>query len=150
MKFTTWLTALLACTVANPLSTVALAKANHLGTPIGNLYAEDVDMTTASASKGYFFTDDWEIKISRNGNNYGNGNSYIYAGRNSKTKDAISLAGGRLIRSEGKHFYKWRNAGTVYLVTWQPDDPNFARLQIFNPSGKEIFNKLMKAIGDDA
>ncbi len=147
MKFTIICTVIAVLAATYPLSTLALAPTDaiNISPAMRQLHARETDITNASASTGYFFTDNWEIKVSRNGNNYGNGNSYIYAGRNSKTRDAISLAGGKLTRSEGRHFYKWRNGGTIYLVTWQPDDPNFARVQIFNPDGKEIFNKLMEA-----
>jgi hypothetical protein len=152
MKSTILSTLLAVLTATSPLSILVLptlAQTDGINIPRPQqLSAKANDITTGSASKGYFFTNDWEIKVSRNGNNYGNGTSYIYAGRNSKTRDSISLAGGRLTRSEGKHFYKWRNGSTIYLVTWQPEDPNSARVQIFNPGGKEIFNKLMDAMID--
>ncbi len=99
------------------------------------LVARSVDITT-QYGQALFVKDNWEVKISRDGNRF------IYSG-GENGKRGISLANGRLIRSQGKHFYKWNNAGTIYLVTWQPADPDFARVQVFDAGGSEIFNKLM-------
>ena len=94
-----------------------------------------VDITT-QYGQALFVKDNWEVKISRDGNRF------IYSG-GENGKRGISLANGRLIKSGGKHFYKWNNSGTIYLVTWQPADPDFARVQVFDAGGSEIFNKLM-------
>jgi hypothetical protein len=99
------------------------------------LIARSVDITT-QYGQALFVKDNWEVKISRDGNRF------IYSG-GEHGKRGISLANGRLIKSGGKHFYKWNNAGTIYQVTWQPADPNFARVQVFDAGGSEIFNKLM-------
>ncbi len=74
------------------------------------LHAQTVDITNTPKWKGYFFQNPWEIKVSRNGNNY------IYAGKNNNTNKGIRITGGRLMRSGGKHFYKWNNGGTIYQV----------------------------------
>jgi hypothetical protein len=99
------------------------------------LVARSVDITT-QYGQSLFIKDNWEVKISRDGNRF------IYSG-GENGKRGISLANGRLVKSGGKHFYKWNNAGTIYLVTWQPADPDFARVQVFDAGGSEIFNKLM-------
>jgi hypothetical protein len=99
------------------------------------LIARSVDITT-QYGQALFVKDNWEVKISRDGNRF------IYSG-GEHGKRGISLANGRLIKSGGKHCYKWNNAGTIYQVTWQPADPNFARVQVFDAGGSEIFNKLM-------
>jgi hypothetical protein len=79
----------------------------------------------------------WEIKVSRDDN------GYVYSGKNIVTNTGITLAGGKLRMADGKHFYRWNNSGTVYLVTWQPGDPNYARVQVLGKNGREILNKLM-------
>lgn len=94
-----------------------------------------VDITT-HYGQALFIRDGWEVKIARDGNRF------IYSGGESG-KRGISLANGRLVKSGNKHLYKWNNGGTIYQVTWQPADPNFARVQVFDPNGSEIFNKLM-------
>jgi hypothetical protein len=97
--------------------------------------ARAVDITT-QYGQALFIRDRWEVKIARDGNRF------IYSGGESG-KRGISLANGRLVKAGDKHLYKWNNGGTIYQVTWQPADPNFARVQVFDPKGSEIFNKLM-------
>jgi hypothetical protein len=33
-----------------------------------------------------------------------------------------------------------------YQVTWKPSDPNFIRVQVTQPNGKLILNRLLKAV----
>jgi hypothetical protein len=114
---------------------------------------------TAIVGGGEFFHDQYKqdatnkhlsklyVTVKRTGNSY----SYFsqeegdVAGRWSKRR-AIRLANGKLTKSGGKHFYKWNHAGTVHQVTWKPTDPDFARVQVFNLHGKEIFNQLLYAM----
>ncbi|WP_310421956.1 hypothetical protein [Chamaesiphon sp. VAR_48_metabat_135_sub] len=121
---------------------VPLANVASIAQPVHTeLYAQAVDITSQSG-EALFVKDRWEIKI------FKDGNRYIYAGGQVGSR-GIRLTGGRLTKSGGKHFYKWNNAGTVYQVTWQPQDPLYARIQVFNPRGSEIFNNLMwTPIGD--
>jgi hypothetical protein len=97
--------------------------------------ARAVDITT-HYGQALFIRDRWEVKIARDGTRF------IYSGGESG-KRGISLANGQLVKSGDKHLYKWNNEGTIYQVTWQPADPNFARVQVFDAKGSEIFNKLM-------
>jgi hypothetical protein len=120
----------LAVSMPQPLGT---ATAEHQSCP--TCTARSVDITT-QYGQALFIKDNWEVKISRNGNRF------IYSG-GENGKRGISLANGRLLKSGGKHFYRWNNSGTIYLVTWQPADPDFARVQVFDAGGSEIFNKLM-------
>ncbi len=98
------------------------------------LYTKSFDIT-ASPGNGLFIADGWEVKISKSSN------GYTYQGKNSNV--SITLFRGRSIKAGDKHIYKWNNSGTVYQVTWQPTDPKYIRVKIFNPRSKEIFNKLM-------
>ncbi|WP_310489774.1 hypothetical protein [Chamaesiphon sp. VAR_69_metabat_338] len=98
--------------------------------------ARAVDITTQYDGQALFIRDRWEVKIARDGDRF------IYSGGESG-KRGISLANGQLTKFGDKHLYKWNNAGTIYRVTWQPTDPNFARVQVFDAKGSELFNKLM-------
>ena len=37
----------------------------------------------------------------------------------------------------------WRNGDHRYQVVWQPSDPMFIRLQVFEPNGSEVLNRLL-------
>lgn len=100
------------------------------------IYAQATDITAVGEGRSVFINNDWEVTIGKNGNRY------TYASRQTG-KPGIGLSGGRLSRSGGKHYYTWNNRGTVYQVTWQPQDPNYARVRVLDPRGREIFNKLM-------
>jgi hypothetical protein len=91
---------------------------------------------TSQFGQALFVKNEWEIKI------FKAGNRYIYSGKQ-RGKPGIRLTGGKLTRAGGKHLYTWNNAGTIYRVTWQPQDPGYARIQVFEPRDREIFNELM-------
>jgi opacity protein-like surface antigen len=141
MKLATFLSAVV---LAMPLASSSLAAstpqpvigaaAEHQSRR-ANLTARAVDITT-QYGQALFVKDNWEVKIFRDGDRF------IYSG-GENGKRGIRLVNGKLIKSGGKHFYKWHNAGTIYQVTWQPADPDFARVQVFDLGGSEIFNKLM-------
>jgi hypothetical protein len=122
----------LAASTSQPV--IGTATAEHQSYPATRT-ARSVDITT-QYGQALFVKDNWEVKISRDGDRF------IYSG-GENGKRGIRLVNGKLIKSGGKHFYKWHNAGTIYQVTWQPADPDFARVQVFDPGGSEIFNKLM-------
>jgi hypothetical protein len=119
----------------------ALAQPHPAATGIHFQLARFTDITTQFGS-GLFVNDGWEVKVFRHGN------SYTYSGKKMGER-GINLANGRLTKSDGKHFYQWHQAGTVYRIVWQPADPNYARVQVFDAGGNEMFNKLMwTPIGD--
>lgn len=128
--------------VVSILVTVPLSTRSSIAQPSrAELYTQAVDITSQSG-EALFVKDRWEVRI------FKNGNRYIYAGRQSGER-GISLTGGRLTKAGGKHFYKWNNSGTIYQVTWQPADPLYARVQVFDSRGSEIFNNLMwTPVGD--
>jgi opacity protein-like surface antigen len=70
---------------------------------------------------------------------------YTYKMHDTDTDSTVTLTRGRLTRSSDKHFYEWNDSGTIYRVTWQPADPRYARLQIFDLRNRETFNQLMTA-----
>jgi hypothetical protein len=123
--------------ISVPLSTVS-----SIAQPIrAELYAQSVDITSQSG-EALFVKDRWEIKI------FKDGNRYIYSGGQVGAR-GIRLTDGRLTKSGGKHFYQWNNSGTLYQVIWQPQDPLYARVRVFDPRGRQIFNNLMwTPVGD--
>jgi hypothetical protein len=132
MKLAIVLSALAISTVMLPFSAGAIAQ------PVSSqMYASRLADITSGPGEGFFNAHPWEIKVSRDDN------GYVYSGKNIVTNTGITLAGGKLRMADGKHFYRWNNSGTVYLVTWQPGDPNYARVQVLGKNGREILNKLM-------
>ena len=132
MKSAIVLSVLAILTATVPFSAGAIAQPAP-----AQMYASRLADITTGPGEGFFNANPWEIKVSRDDN------GYVYSGKNIVTKTGITLAGGRLRTADGKHFYRWNNSGTVYLVTWQPGDPNFARVQVFGKNGREILNQLM-------
>jgi hypothetical protein len=148
---------ILTITILCSTRSVTAALPKGINQPIPKFHAETGDITTIVGG-GEFYHDElgnaptyrhlakWYVTVSRKGN------SYIYSAHkqiiaSGKKEREIRLAKGRLSKAGGKHFYRWQNGGTVYQVTWKPSDPNFARVRVFAPGGKEIFNQLMNAMG---
>jgi hypothetical protein len=52
-------------------------------------------------------------------------------------------------RDRQRKFYTWNNGGTRYRVTWNPQDPNYIRVQVKTPNGKEILNRLLPRLRED-
>ncbi len=132
MKLAIVLSALAISNVMLPFSAGAIEQPAR-----SQMYASRLADITTGPGEGFFNAHPWEIKVSRDDN------GYVYSGKNIVTKTGITLAGGKLRTADGKHFYRWNNSGTVYLVTWQPGDPNYARVQVLGKNGREILNKLM-------
>ena len=138
MKSAMMLSILSILTISLPLAVVSIAQ------PVrAELQAEagDILSITSEGKLAVFVTNSWEVVIAKDVN------GYTYSGKKNGRR-GIKISGGRLIKSGGKHFYKWNNAGTIYQIVWQPTDPHFARLQAFDLRGKEIFNELMSASFD--
>jgi hypothetical protein len=119
-----WVVSFLTISTAQPIRAQSNPKTVDITTPDG-------------AYEGANFSGDgWQIQIVKNSK------GYIYSAKKNGAKE-IKIANGKLTKSGGKHIYKWNNSGIIYQVTWRPIDIHYARVQIFDRSGKEIFNKLM-------
>ncbi|MGK7878219.1 MAG: hypothetical protein AB4426_34405 [Xenococcaceae cyanobacterium] len=70
-------------------------------------------------------------------------NAYYYKGENLRTGDSLSLAGAQVSGNRQRPVYTWRNDAYRYQVAWQPKDSNVIRLQVFNPNGRLILNRLL-------
>lgn len=86
---------------------------------------------------GTFGDADWSVSLSYNNN------TYYYRGENKQSGNALNLSGAQLGGSSERPVFTWRNGAYRYQVTWQPNDPNFVRLQVFAPNGSEILNRLL-------
>ncbi|MDD1428978.1 hypothetical protein MEO94_32035, partial [Dolichospermum sp. ST_sed9] len=73
-------------------------------------------------------------------------NSYSYYGENRKSNSNINLSGAVASGNKQRQVYTWNNNGMKYQVIWKPSDPNFIRVQVANPKGKVILNRLLKAV----
>jgi hypothetical protein len=120
---------------------IALATIIGLSSPV---LAAELIPTPAAASQanrlqGVFGDSKWVVSIAFDRNAY----------RYSATKigdrnGGIDLAGASVTGTRDRRVYTWNNAGTRYQAVWQPKDPNFIRVRVFSPSGKEIFNRLLE------
>lgn len=86
---------------------------------------------------GNFSDDNWLISL------WYENSTYHYKGTNLRTGDSISLQGVRVSGSHQRHVYTWKNGNYLYQVTWQPRDFYYIRLQVFDPNGKQLLNRLL-------
>jgi hypothetical protein len=92
----------------------------------------------ASRPDGAYLDRDWTVSI------YYANNSYHYTGFKHRNQSSIELAGATLSRDGSRRIYTWNNSGTRYQIVWQPQDPDFIRVRVTSPSGKEILNRLLR------
>jgi hypothetical protein len=109
----------------------------------------DVVMTQPALAQRYnypagtFADKDWKVSLSFNNN------VYYYYGENRRNPNSyISLSGAVASGNNARQVYTWNNNGLKYQIIWRPSDPNFIRVQVINPKGKEILNRLLMAAGD--
>lgn len=100
---------------------------------------------TFNYPRGSFADKDWKVFLSYNNN------VYYYYGENRRNPESyISLSGAVTSGTNSRQIYTWNNNGMRYRVTWRPSDPNFMRLEVINPRGKVILNRILQAFQDDA
>lgn len=88
---------------------------------------------------GTFQDNAWEVSLDiRNG-------SYVYSGRALGSDDVLQLRGGTFGGTPSRRVYRWFNGIYTYQIAWQPRDPNFVRLQVFE-GNVEILNRLLERI----
>lgn len=71
-----------------------------------------------------------------------NGNDLTYYGVNLKTRDSLPLRGGTVSGNSQREVYSWNNSDYRYQLAWQPSDPQFIRLQVFN-GREELLNRIL-------
>lgn len=100
--------------------------------------------TAASQLQGTFLSGDWTIGI------YYRNNVYNYAARDPAGR-SISLSGATIRRDGARKIYTWNNGGTRYQAIWKPQDPDFIRVRVTTPQGKQVFDRLLRrAAGNDS
>ena len=81
----------------------------------------------------------WQISI-----DYQN-NTYRYQGKKIGSAQSIQLSGATVSRVGSRQIYSWNNGGTRYQVAWKSQDPDFIRVRVITPNGKEVLNRLLAA-----
>jgi hypothetical protein len=86
-----------------------------------------------------FSDQEWSVTL-----NFTN-NSYHYYGKHIPKGSSINLSGAVASGTHERQIYTWNNNGTKYQVVWQPNDPNYIRVQVVS-RGKVILNRLLQSI----
>ena len=87
---------------------------------------------------GVFSDNKWNVSIAYDRN------TYRYKANRIGDKTGIDLAGAVVGGTRDRRTYTWNNGGTLYQAIWQKKDPDFIRVRVLSPSGKEILNRLLK------
>lgn len=120
------------------LHTTAVLLLFGLATPlVTQAVIPMVAVAKANSPDGSFVDREWTISI------YYQNNTYQYSGYNHQTEKSISLAGATVSGDSNRKIYTWNNGGTRYQVTWQRRDPDFIRVRVITPNGKEVLNRLL-------
>ncbi|HIK04732.1 MAG TPA: hypothetical protein IGS40_08455 [Trichormus sp. M33_DOE_039] len=90
--------------------------------------------------EGEFVDRDWSVNLSFQSN------VYYYYGQNRNNGSNISLGGVKASGNKQRQVYTWNNNGTRYQVTWRPSDPYFIRVQVINPRGRVILNRVLQRV----
>jgi hypothetical protein len=91
--------------------------------------------STLTNPDGFFSDREWSVGVS-----YRN-NTYHYNGR--RANSSIELAGATVVRDGQRKVYTWNNSGTRYQVIWRSLDPDYIRVRVTTPNGKEVLNRLL-------
>lgn len=125
------------------IQATALAAILGLCTPtITTLVTNTPAVAAPRFPNGTFTDQEWSVSVSFENN------SFRYRGQNLMTGDSISLSGARVSGNSQRRIYTWRNGATRYQVSWRPSDPDFIRVQVFAPNGKEVLNRLLASVYD--
>lgn len=88
---------------------------------------------------GGFYDEHWIITI-----NIGK-SGYTYEGFNKRTNSSIKiLTAPQFSGNKERQVYTWVKNKHRYQVAFRVNQPNVIRLQVFNPAGKEILNRLLQ------
>ena len=93
---------------------------------------------TQQFPSGKFSDDDWLISLW-----YKNGTHY-YQGTELGTGNSLSLTGAKSLIDRQRHTYTWQNGDYRYQINWQPNNPDYIRLEVFAPNGKQLLNRLLE------
>ena len=96
-----------------------------------------VAVAEANNLEGSFSDREWDISV------YYRNNTYQYRGQLRGLDKSIELSGATVLRDGNRKIYTWNNNGTRYQVVWQRQDPDYIRVRVTTPRGKEILNRLL-------
>jgi hypothetical protein len=127
------------------LHQIAIATILGLSTPILAASFQHTPVMAEQAQKldGIFADDQWSVSVMFEQN------AYQYYAVNLKSRSEIKLSGAIVSGTRDRRTYSWNNGGTRYQAIWQQRDPEFLRVRVFSPQGKEILNRLLKRQEDD-
>ncbi len=125
------------------LKAIALTAILGLSAPaIADVAINAPALAQANSPMGMFQDNEWAVTIG-----YSN-NAFNYYARNLRTGSSLSLRGAKVGGDSQRRVYTWTNGDHRYQVAWQPNDPNFIRLQVIDPRGKLVLNRLLARSGD--
>jgi hypothetical protein len=124
------------------IKVIVLAAIIGLSTPtvmdISNSHAVLAAQQRFDYPNGTFGDQEWSITL--NYSDY----TYSYSGANQHTGSNIYIdSQPKLSGNRQRQMYIWKNGQHRYQVTWRPKDPDFIRVQVISPNGKEILNRLL-------
>jgi hypothetical protein len=121
------------------LQALTLATLLGLSVPaIADLTLPSPVIAQSNAPLGTFDDGEWSVTIDYYDN------AYTYYGRNLRTGNTLTLRGAVIAGTPERRLYIWRNGDYTYQVAWRPSDPRFLRLQVLDPRGQEILNRLLR------
>jgi hypothetical protein len=122
------------------LSSTAISLWLGLATP---LLAQAIFPLAAVADdrnlSGCYKDREWQVAV------YYRDRSYHYQGKQIGTDRSIQLTGATVTRDRDRNIYTWNNSDTRYRVVWREQDPDFIRVRVTAPRGKEVLNRLLSA-----
>jgi hypothetical protein len=98
-----------------------------------------VAVAQANNLEGSFSDREWDVHV------YYRNNSYRYRGQQRGSNRSIELSGATVSKEKdgSRKIYTWNNNGTRYQVVWQHQDPDYIRVRVTTPRGKEVLNRLL-------
>jgi hypothetical protein len=117
----------------------ALALTAILGLTIPAVFLPFTPVATAKAPvklQGFFMDQDWSVDVTLDQG------VHKYRGTNLKTNSSIELKRSKMSGSNQRQVYTWKKGSTQYHVIWQPQDPDFVRLQV-SENGRVLVDRLL-------
>jgi hypothetical protein len=124
------------------LHSIAIAMLLNLSTPtlVSSTCTAAAMAQEQQQLNGTFVDKKWIVSV------FYDGKTYKYTAKNGNDKTGINLAGATIGGTSERRTYTWNNNGTRYQAIWQKKDPDFLRVRVISPRGKEIFNRLLQRL----
>ncbi|QQE64585.1 hypothetical protein GFS31_12660 [Leptolyngbya sp. BL0902] len=97
-------------------------------------------VSAQSPMTGDYMNDDWVVNL------WQAEGTLHYQAMSRRNGGEMYLSGATQSGTQDRQIYTWRNGGHQYQVTWRPSDPDYIRLQVIDPNGREILNNLLSRI----